>query len=290
MMGQVSPIPQVQKFHKRGSTGEADAAPFISMLYGSLQWSFYGCFAFVVTGKSGFLVLVYSNIFGCVLGFYYVHGFLSNCKSERSLQRLSFYYRTVSVLVLIQILAFMTLEMHNALFAVGLASSICGMISACSLLTTIPQIIETQCSASVNLPLLVTGMISNSLWSMCGIVLHDVWILVPSFVGLVLQSFAMAAVLYFPRQMNSKVQTHGAQGLLPSCKGQVSAQEKADYLDDEEAALAPGPDSVRKSTVGCKDGGHKISSGYGTMKEHKQDDYQEFHLQQQQSGGGTGGT
>jgi len=284
IMAQVSPIPNVQKFHKRRDTGEADAAPFISMLYGSMQWSFYGCFAFLVTSKSGFLVLVYSNVFGCVLGSYYVHGFLMNCKSERSIHRLSIYYRLVSVFVLLQVLAIMTLETNSALFFVGLASSICGMMGACSLLTTLPQVIETQCSASINTPLLVTGLISGSLWLVCGVVLHDIWILGPNIVGLVLQSFAVAAVLYFPRraETNTKAQTHGAQGLLPS----PSVQKKADHLSDEEAAIVPRPVLVWKtarSISGCDDGGRTMSSQYGTMEEPQQVQCQQSQQQQEES-------
>eukprot|EP00419_Tripos_fusus_P036679 CAMPEP_0172785508 /NCGR_PEP_ID=MMETSP1074-20121228/205479_1 /TAXON_ID=2916 /ORGANISM="Ceratium fusus, Strain PA161109" /LENGTH=398 /DNA_ID=CAMNT_0013622517 /DNA_START=605 /DNA_END=1801 /DNA_ORIENTATION=- len=281
MMGQVSPIPQVAKFRMRGSTGEADAAPFISMLYGSLQWSFYGCFAFTVTGKSGFLVLVYSNVFGCLLGSYYVYGFLVNCKSERSLHRLSIYYRLVSVFVLMQIIAIMELETRRALFFVGLASSICGMMGACSLLTTLPQVIETQCSASINMPLLVTGLISGSLWLICGIVLHDIWILGPNIVGLLLQSFAVAAVLYFPRHANTKATMQGAQDLLPRFHGQPSMQKKA-YLSDEESAFVPGPVVVGKTPqigTGCKE--------YGTLEQHQQ---VRHHKLQQQSCGETGGT
>jgi len=298
MTYQVAPIPHVQKFHKRQNTGDADSAPFITMLYGSMQWSFYGCFAYFVTGKSGFLVLVYSNVFGCVLGSYYVYGFLMNCKSERSLQRLSFYYRLMSVFVLMQICAIMTSETVNALFFVGLVSSICSIMGAGSLLTTLPQVIETQCSASINLPLLVTGVLSCSLWLVCGIVLHDIWILGPNVVGLLFQSVATAAVLYFPRQVKAKAETdtkaktHGAQGLLPS----PSAPKMAGHWNDEEAAIVPRPVLVQntpESISGCCDGGRSMSSQYGTMEQPQQVQHQQSHQQQQQqqqSHGETGGT
>ena len=68
---------QVQQFQKLGDTGEADSAPFMSILYAGWQWHgsqscavtgndctsagldprcFYGTFAYFVTQKSGFLV------------------------------------------------------------------------------------------------------------------------------------------------------------------------------------------------------------------------------------------
>jgi len=197
----------------------------------------------------------------------------------------------VSVFVLMQLLAIMTLELNSALFAVGLASSICGMMGACSLLTTLPQVIETQCSASINMPLLVTGLFSGLLWLLCGAVLHDMWILGPQIVGLLLQSFAVAAVLYFPRQANTKARAQGgAQGLLPSCQAQPSVQKKVEYLSDEEVAIAPGPDIVWKtpqSITGGNGSGHSIPSEYGTMEQHQQLQQQG---QQQSSCGETGGT
>jgi len=155
------------------------------------------------------------------------------------------------------------------------------MMGACSLLTTLPQVIETQCSASINMPLLVTGLISGSLWLICGIVLHDIWILGPNIVGLLLQSFAVAAVLYFPRHANTKATMQGAQDLLPSCHVQPCMQKKA-YLSDEESALVPGPDVVGKTPqigTGCKE--------YGTLEQHQQ---VRHHKLQQQSCGETGGT
>jgi len=105
LLGQVSPIPQVLRFNKAGDTGDADAAPFMSMLYGGFQWSFYGFLAFIVTGRSGFLVLVYSNIFGATLGVLYVSQFHRNCRNKESLHRLYIYYKIAAFLFTMQLLA-----------------------------------------------------------------------------------------------------------------------------------------------------------------------------------------
>jgi len=116
LLGQVSPIPQVLRFNKAGDTGDADAAPFISMLYGGFQWSFYGFLVFIVTGRSGFLVLVYSNIFGATLDVLYVSQFHRNCKNKESLHRLYMYYKIAAFLFTMQLLAILLLGTRNALF------------------------------------------------------------------------------------------------------------------------------------------------------------------------------
>merc|ERR1719484_505587 len=79
---QVSPYPQVNRWESRGCTGEADAAPYVSIAFGGCQWCFYGMFAWIVTSRSGFLILVHSNCLGAVLGTYYVVAFLRNCRNE----------------------------------------------------------------------------------------------------------------------------------------------------------------------------------------------------------------
>merc|ERR1740130_2379071 len=84
---QASPLPAAKLFMEQGDTGDTDSAPFISIAYGSSQWCFYGLFAFIVTGKSGFLVLVYSNIVGAILGLYYVYSFNKNCSNKVMMEK-----------------------------------------------------------------------------------------------------------------------------------------------------------------------------------------------------------
>ena len=44
-----SPFPQVSRWDIRKCTGDADAAPFVSIAFGGCQWCFYGMFAWLVT-------------------------------------------------------------------------------------------------------------------------------------------------------------------------------------------------------------------------------------------------
>jgi len=196
---QVSPLPQVRQFSKSRDTGEVDAAPFISILYGGCQWCFYGLFAFIVTKKSGFLVLVYSNVLGAFLGFYYVLGFQQNCRSGRALQKLFLYYKCAGTLALLQLVAMLLLAKQRALFLSGLVSSVCSVVGACSLLATLPTVLQTRCSASINLPVLIVGTLSGILWLVCGFILWDAWIMVPNTIGLIVQFVTYCVVLYFPR-------------------------------------------------------------------------------------------
>lgn len=195
---QVMPVPQVLKFEKEGNTGEADAAPLVCILYGGSQWCFYGLFAFLVTQKSGFLVLVYSNFVGAFLGFYYIWGFQNNCKNPITLRKLFRYYQVVGLLVFMQVIAITTMARQQALFFCGLVSSFCGIVGAFSLLSTLPTIIATKNSSSINRPLLCAGMLGSVLWLVCGRMLKDNWIIVPNVVCVFVQLGCCFLVWYYP--------------------------------------------------------------------------------------------
>jgi len=196
---QVSPFPAVKKFCDDRDTGEADGAPYLSILYGGWQWCFYGTYAFVVTGKSGFLVLVYSNALGAVLGIYYLWGFMNNCKAEQTMDRLHVYFRGAAVLICVQLVAMCSLPCQKALFLCGFVSSLCSVLVSMSMLATVPVIFKTRCSATVNVSMLCIGIGSNMLWLVCGTMLRDLWICIPNTVGLFVFFFSLGLAHHFPR-------------------------------------------------------------------------------------------
>lgn len=194
---QVSPLPMVKLFKEKHDTGEADAAPFVAIAFGGLQWCFYGVFAYIVTGKSGFLVLVYSNILGGLLGIYYVVTFQS-CSSKLSqISRLSMYYRIVSALILLQVGAMAVLPRERALFFSGLISSTCSVATSLSGLITLPTVIKRKCAASIPLPLCVASGVSGCLWITCGVILWDPWITFPNIIGVSGSLFCIGLCSYY---------------------------------------------------------------------------------------------
>ena len=51
------------------------------------QWCFYGLFAFSYTGNHGFLVVVYANCVGALMGCYYTYSFQENCLADRVVEK-----------------------------------------------------------------------------------------------------------------------------------------------------------------------------------------------------------
>mmetsp|Transcript_33236 Transcript_33236/g.79612 ORF Transcript_33236/g.79612 Transcript_33236/m.79612 type:complete len:718 (-) Transcript_33236:79-2232(-) len=180
---QISPYHQVQRWEEDRCTGDADAAPYVSIAFGGWQWCYYGLFAFFVTKRSGFLILVHSNCLGAVLGTYYSITFYRNCKHDNSLGGLYRYMSAVIMLVLFQLCSLAVLPIERALFLTGLISSFCSFIGAISILVSLPLVIRTRDSSSIPAPLVSANMISSLVWCICGWMLDDPLIAAPNIVG-----------------------------------------------------------------------------------------------------------
>mmetsp|Transcript_128204 Transcript_128204/g.256047 ORF Transcript_128204/g.256047 Transcript_128204/m.256047 type:complete len:471 (+) Transcript_128204:3-1415(+) len=262
MLTQLSPIPQVRQFHKIKDTGEVDAAPYVSIMFGGMQWSFYGMFAFAVTRNADVMVLVYSNMAGAILGIYYVHGFFANCKDTSLRQRLRMYCKLTATLAAVQLLVTMLLDPHHALLFFGLVSCISGMMGACSLLTTMPQVFYSRCSSSINLPLVCTGIFGSSIWLICGLMMHDVWIITPNCVALCLQSCAAAVVVIFPRELdkppiNSKSKSTGQKMAVKDTSASEAAPPCASHMSQplQQGQLATSGEAPDYGTMQRQPGG-----------------------------------
>lgn len=194
---QASPLPMVKQFSVCG-TGDSDSAPLVSIAYGCSQWCFYGLFAYFVTRKSGFMVLVYANMFGAVLGTYYVYTFKMNCHSAQLLQKFRFYLQVLSTVVVAQLISILVLPPVRALFFSGLISSVWGVVSSLSLLTTLPTVWRTKSSSSLPGPLLWASMLTSCLWLVCGVMLRDSYIIVPNGFAVCVTTYAFSLKIHYP--------------------------------------------------------------------------------------------
>jgi len=195
---QVSPITQVKRWEVRGCTGEADAAPYVSICFGGWQWCFYGLFAWLVTKRSAFLILVHSNCLGALLGTYYTITFFRNCRDEISVNSLQRYLSAVAALVLLQVCAISVLPAERALFISGLISSFCSLGGAASSLVTLPLVIRTRDSSSIPGPFVVASLASAVVWCICGCMLDDPLVVGPNVFSFFANSFSLSLKYRYP--------------------------------------------------------------------------------------------
>lgn len=198
---QVSPFPQVRRWESRGCTGEADAAPFVSIAFGGWQWCFYGIFAWLVTSRSGFLVLFHSNCLGAVLGTYYVQAFYRNCRDDALFATLQKYLSAVTALVFLQVCSISVLPAERALFLTGIISSFCSFVGATSVLVTVPAVIRAQDSRSIPGPYAIASLASGLSWSLCGYLLDDPMVMLPNMFSTLCCTISLGLKVWYPSDM-----------------------------------------------------------------------------------------
>lgn len=225
---QLSPYPAIKKIRIEKDTKDFDAAPLVSIAFGCVQWSFYGMFAKIVTGKAGFLIVVYANCFGTFVGGFYVLSYHMYCRCPQARSKLYQYYQMVGNLILIQGCVIFTLPLERALLFCGCIASISTIVSALSPWSTVSAVISTQNSESMPVPLLGASLISSGLWLICGLLLWDVWIMVPNLIGTVSNILLVGIAL--------KYQMH-------EIEKSVSTEQpcKACHADCESGGLAKAP-------------------------------------------------
>jgi len=180
---QTIPFTQVKEWERRGSTGDADAAPYVSIAYGGWQWCFYGIFSYALTRQDGFLILVQSNFLGAVFGTYYTYCFFRYCSSKENVACLMKYLGGIACLILTQVLAISSLPFQRSLLVSGAVSSFVSFIGAISMLVTVPAVVRQRDSSSIPGLLVVAYFLSSLAWCVCGYMIHDLLVAGPNVVA-----------------------------------------------------------------------------------------------------------
>merc|ERR1719327_1930688 len=122
---------------------------------------------------------------------------------------LRYYFYAMFAFVSVQVCAALAMEAQRALFFSGLIASCCSVIGACSTLASIPG------------NLVCAGLASAMLWTACGHLLEDMWILVPSAFSVCTNSFALSLKVAY----HSKVKEDALEKL--STEEDLKASPKA---------------------------------------------------------------
>jgi len=206
---QVSPYTQVRRWEMKGDTGDADAAPFVSIGFSGWQWCFYGIFAWLLTKRNGFLILVHSNFLGALLGTYYTITFFRYCRNKACSDSLQRYLSASMTLALLQVCALLVLPSDRALFLSGLVSSFCSFVGAGSMLVMLPPVFKSKDSSLIPGPFAVASLGSSLVWVLCGWMLDDPLVIGPN----VFATFASLVTLYCKWQYPSTAVKAGKDSL-----------------------------------------------------------------------------
>jgi len=118
ILGQFAPLPEIEVIKQQGTTGTKDALPYVSIACTGSQWCFYGAFAYLYTGNHGFLVVVYANVIGVGMGFYY-NLIYAKCASAEAWATMKLYFSVAGVLYAIQAVCIACRPVEQSLLLCG---------------------------------------------------------------------------------------------------------------------------------------------------------------------------
>eukprot|EP00929_Paragymnodinium_shiwhaense_P004646 TRINITY_DN10575_c1_g2_i1.p1 TRINITY_DN10575_c1_g2~~TRINITY_DN10575_c1_g2_i1.p1 ORF type:complete len:460 (+),score=114.51 TRINITY_DN10575_c1_g2_i1:167-1381(+) len=245
---QLSPYPQVYRWENRGCVGESDSAPYVSIAFGGWQWCFYGLFAWVLSKRSGFLILVQSNILGALLGTYYCVAFCRHCRNPSALSRFERYLSAVASLVVFQACTIFVLPGARALFFTGLVSSLQGFLGAISILISVPQVLRSKDSKVIPGPLVWASFLSALAWCLCGWMLQDPLVMGPNVASVLACSLCIYLRFLYPAREElaaaheEDLEKHHSHVAVPASTGRhaTSTEEKPEPQAAQEGGEAAG--------------------------------------------------
>jgi len=176
-MVHVSPFSQVRDWQGKGSTGDVDPSPYVSIGVGGWQWCTYGFAAWLISGNDRFLVLIYANCLGALCGSYYTLTFFRLCQNPEMWSKLKLYLMAVTCIVLLQSGVWLALPHQRALAIHSVAAATCAFLTSLSLLASVPTVVQSKDASVICGPLVLANFGGALVWTYWGFMVQDVAII-----------------------------------------------------------------------------------------------------------------
>merc|ERR1719271_1694787 len=243
----LSPLRAVWKMQDAGSTLAYPPFTFFCVAACGLQWCMYGTFAFLVTNNYGFLILVYSNVLGVIMGTYYCYTYYKCIKDEVRMRQFMGCIYAAAANYTFEGIVIPPLPPPRALLIVGTLSAFYSVLVSFAPIADLPKIIAKGDISAIPQDVVFASFVASVLGFRCAVMLHDTWILVPNFTGIILGGFQLGLLAYF-----------GGIGAPQKGAGYMPIAKKS-YGSMEESFLMPpakeDPDSPHfAGTGGTGDG------------------------------------
>ncbi|KAL5192207.1 Bidirectional sugar transporter SWEET12 [Glycine soja] len=251
----LAPLPTFYRVCKKKSTEGFQSIPYVAALFSAMLWIFY---AYVKTGE---MLLITINAFGCVIETIYLAVFITYCPKKARMS-------TLRMIVLLNFGGFCTIVLLTHLLAEGegrakLLGWIC-VVFATSVfaapLSIIRVVIRTKSVEFLPFPLSLLLLISAIMWLLYGISLKDIYVTLPNVVGL---TFGVIQIGLYAMYRNNK-----------PVKDQKLPEHKGDIVDNNnESVIAPTVNGEKQEQE-VKPQGGIIETGEKKEENNKQDQQQ----------------
>jgi len=221
----LSPLRAISKIQQERDTLTYAPYCFFCVCVVGLQWCAYGTFAFLVTSNYGFLILVYSNVLGVIMGTYYVYTYWCNMTDKYRKKQFMDCCYAAGAIYAFEATVVPSTSHARALLIVGTLSACMSVLVSCAPLAELKKILKSRDASSIPSDIVMASFVASNLWLACALLLHDMWILVPNIAGLVLGGFQLFLLVIFqpkdPLMSGKKEEYYGAMD-----KGAFPAEEE----------------------------------------------------------------
>ncbi|KAE9608597.1 hypothetical protein Lal_00020730 [Lupinus albus] len=192
----LAPLPTFYRVCKKKSTEGFQAIPYVAALFSAMLWIFY---AYV---KTGAILLITINAFGCVIETIYLAIYITYCPKKTRMRTLGmilfFNFGGCCAIVLL------THLLSKGEGRVKLLGWICVVFSTsvfAAPLSIIRVVIRTKSVEFLPFPLSLLLTISAVMWLLYGVSLKDIYVTLPNIVGL---SFGTIQMILYAIYRNNK--------------------------------------------------------------------------------------
>jgi len=193
----LAPMTNIQEIRKAKETGSYDSLPFLSIMSTGSQWCFYGVFAWMYTGNKGFLVILYANAPSAVLGVFYCYSFIKFCKNMEVWRVMLIYVRMLTFVFVGQFSVLYFIPMEKGLLFCGSIACLLSILVTISPLSTLKEVHANRSIESVPIGLSMASYFSSFVWVICGVMLVDLWILIPNILGIAVGTYITYLIMEY---------------------------------------------------------------------------------------------
>jgi solute carrier family 50 protein (sugar transporter) len=174
-------------------TGSLSHIPYAMLLINASSWLVYGA-------VSGILSILVSNGVGLLLSIILSGAFIKYCRNSAQAATIQLHFALVLVYVVaLSLVAYMGFVSEQTL---GVLSSGVAILMFASPLATLQTVLATRSSESLPAPMVWMGVTCTFLWTLLGLRLWNLFMLVPNGVALVLGVAQVALLLVYPSKRN----------------------------------------------------------------------------------------
>jgi solute carrier family 50 protein (sugar transporter) len=217
-------IPICLEIWRRKSTHEISGFPFVMGFLGGTFWLRYGLLKLDLT-------MITVNAVGVSLMFLYLifYIFYSEKKTFIVSQTVAVFTIIGAMLIAVQVYG------NDVLSPLGFVSMTFNIVNFGAPLAGVRVVLRKKCCDTLPLPLCTANLLVSSQWCLYGILVNDIYIIVPNGIGIILALIQLFLFLIFPRTQGGRAPCAICCPCCRPTEGDMECGQKEEITDEATA-------------------------------------------------------